>query len=319
MREADSAPPPHPSNLANALSSLPPKAAIIANPVSGGGRGRKMAEKARRYIRQQGLEVEIHWTSRHGDGTAIARQLLNDGVLRIAGCGGDGTLNEIANALAYTDAVLGVLPGGRGNDLARAIDIPRNIIQASDIFVHGRLHHIDLGRIGERYFNTIATLGFDAEVSKLAIENDDLPFSGPSTYIYAVFKTITSFKSPKVKLEGDFGVYEGPIFLAATANSSRYGGGMCIAPPAKMDDGLFHVCLIEAIPMLKVLTLFPLVFTGRHVSQPAVKMFATKRMKIESETESSIYADGECMGSTPATIEMADAALKVMMPLHLEH
>jgi YegS/Rv2252/BmrU family lipid kinase len=299
--------------------NLPPKAAIIANPVSGGGRGRKMAEKARRYIQEQGLEVEIHWTSKSGDGTSIARQLLSDGVLRIAGCGGDGTLNEVANALAYTEGVLGVLPGGRGNDLARGIDVPRNIIQASDIFVHGRLHHIDLGKIGDRYFNTIATLGFDAEVSRLAIENDDLPFSGPSTYVYAVFKTMTTFESPKVRLEGDFGVYEGPIFLTATSNSSRYGGGMCIAPPAKMDDGIFHVCLIEAIPMRKVLTLFPLVFTGRHISQPSVKLFTTKQMKIDSETESRIYADGECMGSTPATIEMAAGALKVMVPLPLEN
>jgi diacylglycerol kinase (ATP) len=289
------------------------EAAIIANPVAGGGKGRVLAERAREYLHGRGLDVEIHWTAESGQSTGIARDLLSRGVKRIVGCGGDGTLNEIANALAYSDAALGLLPGGRGNDLCRALGIPRSLPQAADVFVEGQVRRIDLGKVGDRYFNSVAAIGFDAEVCR-TVELGNIPFSGRATYVYAVLKTLRTYRSPRLKLTGDFGVVEGNIFLAATSNTPTYGGGFRITPPAKMDDGILHVCLIDELPTWRVLALLPCVYRGKHTKRPGVRILPTRRLSIESERELWIYADGERMTQTPAVIEVAHAALQVIGP-----
>lgn len=277
-----------------------------------------MARRARDYLEDHGVEVELYWTQRSGEARELARRLLEKGMTRIAGCGGDGTLNEIANALAGTAGVLGVLPAGRGNDLGRALEIPHNPIQAADIFLHGAVRTVDLGRIGGRYFNTIATLGFDAEVCRRAEENKP-SLSGPSAYLYVVLKTLFTYQSPRVRLEGDFGAFEGRIFLAATANSPLYGGGMRIAPPARMDDGLFHLCLIEDIPRWRAIRLLHQVYSGLHVQQPFVRILPTRRLHVESRDPVCLYADGERMAEPPTSIEMAEKALRVMTPLPMVH
>jgi len=289
------------------------EAAIIANPTAGGGRGRVRAERARDYLRENGVEAEVHWTEEPGGATQLARELLDKGIERIAGCGGDGTLNEIANALAYTDGVLGVLPGGRGNDLCRALDIPRSLYQATALFIEGNVRKIDLGKVNDRYFNSVAALGFDAEVSR-AVELGNVPFSGRATYFYAVLKTLGSYQSPRLKLTGDFGVIEEKIFLAATSNTPTYGGGFQITPPAKMDDGILHLCLIRDISAWKVLGLLPSVYRGKHASRPEVRILPTRRLSIESDQQSWIYADGERMAQAPAVIEVAPGALQVVAP-----
>ena len=287
--------------------------AIIANPVSGGGRGRTLAERVQEYLRGRGANAEVHWTGEVGGATEIAKNLLDKGVMQIAGCGGDGTLNEIANAMAYTDGVMGVVPGGRGNDLCRALDIPRSVYRAADILLDGQVRKVDLGKVGDRYFNTVAALGFDAEVSRMA-ESGNMPFSGRATYFYAVFKALGSYRSPHLKLSGDFGTIEGNIFLAATCNTPMYGGGFRIAPPARMDDGILHVCLIDELPGWKVLGLLPSVYRGKHTSRSAVRILETTRLQIDGDAESLIYADGERMTQTPAVIEVAPEALQIMAP-----
>lgn len=294
----------------------PKQAAIIANPVAGGGRGRSRALQALELLRAKGVNAEVHWTEKRGEATRISREVLAAGVKHIAGCGGDGTLNEIANALAFTEGIMGVLPGGRGNDLCRSLGIPRTMAQAADIFATGQVRTVDLGKIGTRYFNTIATLGFDAEVSRAA-EQGRILVSGPVTYLVNILKCLVNYRPPFLRLEGDFGHVEGRFFLAATSNTPMYGGGFHITPPAKMDDGLFHVCLIDPLPALKVLWLMPSVRAGRHVGMPWVRILPTRRLKIESDSESWVYADGERMGQTPVTIEIAPGALKVMAPLSL--
>lgn len=304
------------ADLSGQSSSAAPAAAIIANPASGRGHGRASARRARRYLRDHGLETPIYWTSQAGEATDLARRLLQKGVQRIAGCGGDGTLNEIANALAGSEGVLGVIPAGRGNDLCRALGIPCNPVQAADVFLYGRTRTIDLGRIGSRFFNTIATLGFDAEVCRTAAETH-LPFSGPTTYLCAVLKTLWGYEPPRVRITGDSDAYEGRIFLAATANSPMYGGGMNIAPPARMDDGLLHVCLIEEITRWKVFQLLPQVYSGDHLRHPFVRIFSTRQLRVESRQPTWLYADGERMAETPVTIQVVPKTLKVMTPLPL--
>ena len=148
------------------------------------------------------------------------------------------------------------------------------------------------------YFTTIATCGYDTEVSRRASKGTPL-FAGTASYAYAAVETLFYYEPPFVRLEGDFGVHEGPILLAATGITSRYGGGFQIVPDARIDDGLFDVCIIRPVSSLTVLRLLVTLFWGGHVGHPAVSIHQTRTLKIETDTPMLLYADGEPMCETP--------------------
>ena len=261
-------------------------------------------------------------------------------------CGGDGTLHEVVNGIATVpDVTLGVLPCGRGNDFAAAVGIPLKPEAAIATLVSGTPIRVDLGRcyqnsdqssassrqsqevfdklnssdsdnrqpITDYYFTTIATCGYDTEVSRRAAKGTPL-FAGTASYAYAAVETLFYYEPPTVRLEGDFGVHEGPILLAATGITNRYGGGFQIVPNARIDDGLFDVCIIRPVSAFTVLRLLVTLFWGGHVGHPAVSLHQTRTLKIETDTPMLLYADGEPMCETPAVIEIIKGGLTVMSP-----
>ena len=163
------------------------------------------------------------------------------------------------------------------------------------------------------YFATIATCGYDTEVSRRAAKGTPL-FAGTASYAYAAVETLFYYEPPFVRLEGDFGIHEGPLLLAATGITSRYGGGFQIVPNARIDDGLFDVCIIRPVSSLTVLRLMVTLFWGGHVSHPAVSMHQTRTLTVETDTPLLLYADGEPMCETPVTIEIIKEGLVVMAP-----
>ena len=147
--------------------------------------------------------------------TEIARAAIENGSHWIIACGGDGTVHEVVNAIAETpDVVLGVLPCGKGNDFAEALKIPTKPVAAIEVLLEGVTRQVDLGKIGDHYFDTIVTCGFDAEVSRRVTE-EGTPFSGTAAYIWTAITTLFRYRSPVVRLQGDFGSYEGEILLTA--------------------------------------------------------------------------------------------------------
>lgn len=284
---------------------------IIANPTSGGGRGRAVAERAARYIAAHEGRARVVLTQTRGDGARLATDALRDGACRIAACGGDGTIHEVAGALAGSDAALGILPCGRGNDFARALGIPRQLDAAAAILMDGSPRRIDLGQANGRYFCTVVTLGFDAEVARLAY-NKAVPFSGTAAYICGVLLMLVRYQGLSLHLCGDFGTFDGPVLLTATGNTTTYGGGMRIVPQAVPDDGLLDVCLVRMLPRLAVLRLFPTVFWGGHVTHPAVMIARTRRLSVETPEPVWLFADGEPLCQTPAEITLAERALTVL-------
>jgi len=290
---------------------------IIANPVSGGGRGRKAGEAVRSRLSGRGLKANLTFTQGRGDAARIASEALASGCRQFAVCGGDGTVHEAVGVLAGSDAALGIVPCGRGNDLARALGIPRDVAGAADVLVSGVARRIDLGRIGDRYFGTVACLGFDSEVARRVFEGR-VPLSGTAGYVWAVLRTLLTYGCPVIRLEGDFGVFKGPVLLAATGNTPFYGGGMKVTPQAACDDGLLDVCIVEALSRLAVLRFFPTVFSGRHVHLPSVQMRRTRSLRVETREPLWIFADGQPVCRTPATIEVAERALTVLCPAQIE-
>ena len=321
---------------------------LIANPISGKGHARNIAEQAYAALTESGCQGQLVFTSASGDAMRFAREAVSDGIQSVIACGGDGTLHEVVNGIAMVpDVTLGVLPCGRGNDFAAAVGIPLKPDAAIATLLSGTPICVDLGccynsnqpsavsdqqrdivaetgtghtttvdsrqLTTDNYFITIATCGYDTEVSRRAAKGTPL-FAGTASYAYAAVETLFYYEPPFVRLEGDFGIHEGPLLLAATGITNRYGGGFQIVPNAQIDDGLFDVCIIRPVSSLTVLRLMVTLFWGGHVSHPAVSMHQTRTLTIETDTPMLLYADGEPMCETPATIEIIKAGLVVMAP-----
>ena len=334
---------------------------IIANPISGKGNAKNVAEQAYAALTESGGQGQLVFTSASGDARRFAQEAVAGGVRSVIACGGDGTLHEVVNGIATVpDVTLGVLPCGRGNDFAAAIGVPLKPEAAIATLLSGSAIHVDLGHcynsgqqsavscqeegsrqqatvdnqqrdieaetgtvhattadsrkpMADCYFTTIATCGYDTEVSRRAAKGTPL-FAGTASYAYAAVETLFYYEPPFVRLEGDFGIHEGPILLAATGITNRYGGGFQIVPNARIDDGLFDVCIIRPVSSLTVLRLMVTLFWGGHVSHPAVSMHQTRTLTIETDTPMLLYADGEPMCETPATIEIIKGGLVVMAP-----
>jgi diacylglycerol kinase (ATP) len=287
---------------------------LITNPISGKGKAVEIAEQAFQRLTVEGHTGRLELTTQSGDANRIAREAIESGSNWIFACGGDGTIHEVVNAVAEKPSVvLGVLPCGKGNDFAGALKIPTKPVNAIEVLLAGTTRQVDLGKIGDRYFDTIATCGYDAEVSRRVTE-EGTPFSGTAAYVYTAITTLFRYRSPVVRLEGDFGSYEGEILLTATGVTSSYGGGMKIVPEAVIDDGLFDVCIIEPVPHRTVLRLLFTLFWGGHAGHRAVHMHRTKTLTIETDPPILLYADGERVCYTPATIEIIKRGLTVIAP-----
>lgn len=287
---------------------------LIANPIAGKGKAATVAETAYQQLTAAGRNGELKFTEKRGDANLLAQEVTETGGHLVIACGGDGTIHEIVNGIAEKpDMVLGVIPCGKGNDLPRALNIPMDPEKAVEVLLNGTTRQVDLGKIGERYFDTIVTCGYDAEVSHRVAE-EGTPFSGTAAYVYKAITTLFSYKAPVARIEGDFGSYEGEILLTATGITQAYGGGMKIVPDAVSDDGLFDVCIIKPVSNFTILRMLITLFWGGHTSHPAVSIHRTKSLTIHTDPPTLLYADGEQIGHTPATIEMLERGLTVVAP-----
>ena len=264
-----------------------------------------------------GVSNEVLYTSRPGDAEELARKAVEEGSAGVLACGGDGTLHEVINGVMghplASEVTVGIIPAGRCNDFVAAMDLPKTADGVAHLIAAGRSRQIDLGAVGHRYFATVATLGFDSAVSQYVADGHVPRFlSGTPSYLYAIFLQILRYKDAMVHLEGEDFEYSGRIFLAATANTAQYGGNMRIAPGAVADDGALDVCLVQSVSRWEVVKMVPRVFSGGHLSNPAVSMHRVKRLKVEAEAPMPIWADGERVAETPAEISVVPKALNLL-------
>jgi diacylglycerol kinase (ATP) len=247
--------------------------------------------------------------------------------------GGDGTIHRHLSQLVKLGLPVLVVPVGSGNDFARALGLRRvrDSLAAWRRFCSGQgnLRTIDLGIISPwgadaggapapHYFCSVAGLGLDGEVARRA---NALPrwVRGHGGYALILVPTIFRFAAFPMKiLTSDEGTgwrirSDQPTILAAFANTSTYGGGMKIAPRARMDDGQLDVCVIGEVDAFKLACLFPTVYFGRHLGVREVEYFQTARMRVETEAPFDVYADGEYVCRTPVEVRVEPAALRVIV------
>lgn len=248
--------------------------------------------------------------------------------------GGDGTIHRHLSQLVKLGLPVLIVPAGSGNDFAAALGLRRvrDSLAAWRRFCSGRgtARAIDLGIISplcnpgkpsappiQTYFCSVSGVGLDAEVARRA---NALPrwMRAHGGYALTLIPTIFRFapfpmKILELEADGRCTTHrEQPTLLAAFANTAAYGGGMKIAPQARMDDGLVDVCVIGGIDPFKLACMFPTVYFGRHLRVREVDYFQTPRLRVETEIPLDLYADGEYVCQTPVEIGIAPAALKVL-------
>jgi diacylglycerol kinase (ATP) len=286
---------------------------VIVNPVAGRGRTRKLLPDIEVRAAAFGAKVQVSPTA--DDPLRLAREAAGQGHDLVA-CGGDGLVAAVAGVAADTGRRLAIVPTGAGNDFARNIGYnPKRPLDAFGVLEHGRDRVIDLGRVNERWYTCATASGFDAEANRWA--NTVQRLSGTALYVAAVLRTLAVYKPHPFRLTVDGETHDIRAWLVAVGNGPAYGGGMNIAPNARLDDGLLDITVVGDMSRAQMLVNFPKVFKGTHIGHPKVRTFRGARAELESLDESvpmDVYADGERVGPLPATMEAVRDALTVRVP-----
>ena len=290
-------------------------ACLLVNPSAGGGRALRAAPGVERKLRELGLRVRREDTRDLDHARMLARERADAGETVVA-LSGDGMIGAVADALrGIPGAVLGVLPGGRGNDLARVLGIPRDPLEACATIVEGVARAIDLGEVNGRAFVGIASVGFDSDANRIA--NQAPSRLGNLVYVYGALRALAAWRPARFEIEldppGERRAYT--AFSVGAANSKAYGGGMRAAPDALLDDGLLEVVVVENIGKRRFLTrILPKVFSGTHVHEPGVSVVRAREIAISSDRPFTMYADGDPIGELPVRVRALPGAVRVLVP-----
>jgi YegS/Rv2252/BmrU family lipid kinase len=285
---------------------------ILVNPHSAGGRTLKLLPDVERELRARQVAYRIMHTESLQQGIDEARRAADEGEIPVV-MSGDGLVGAIGGALAQTGASMGIIPGGRGNDLARVLDIPKEPSGSVAVLADGHEREIDVGEANGRRFLCIASCGFDSEANRVA--NDAKLIRGNLVYAYAAFRTLASWKPAAFKVVIDGGEpFEFKGYSVAVANSRAFGGGMFIAPHAELEDGLLDVITVSDVSKLRYISNLPKVFKGEHIENDEVTEMRGSTVEVSADHNFAVYADGEHLTDLPATLRTLTRALRVIAP-----
>jgi len=226
---------------------------------------------------------------------------------------GDGLIGQVGGALADTDAAMGIIPGGRGNDLARVLGIPSDPAGAVRVLAAGNIKEIDVGEANGRRFLGIASCGFDSDANRIA--NEARIMRGNLVYAYAAVRALLAWRPATFTVTLD---EKEPIsfkgYSVAAANSRAFGGGMFCAPNAELDDGMLDVITVSQVGKLRYIRGVPKAFKGTHLQNDEVDEYRAATVDIKADRDFGVYADGEHLTDLPATLRVLRNALRVIAP-----
>ncbi|MBI4495845.1 MAG: diacylglycerol kinase family lipid kinase [Deltaproteobacteria bacterium] len=289
------------------------KIRFILNPAAGGGKGKKFLPLLRARAAELGLDADWAVLSSVPQALAAATSARKDGCELLVACGGDGTIHFLLPAVVHHRFILGIIPLGTANDLARNWRIPLNPIRALELLQKGRPALLDLIQVDDRaYVAGAAGWGFDVAVIE-RVASWRKPRPGVWPYFLAALLEFSRYRPPRLELRGENWSFGGPAWQLICSKVSRYALAVKIAPLVKGDDGLMEVCLLPDLARARLLWHFPrLLFSGCK-EIPGARSFRAPVLTISSTPALNLQGDGELIGRTPATLRVLPRRLPVML------
>lgn len=293
------------------------RARIVVNPASGSASVGALHElrATARWLTERGLPTELRLTDRPGHATELAREAVAARLDMVIAAGGDGTVNDVIQALAGHTTALGVLPMGTVNVWAREMGIGLTPAQARETLLHGVRRQVDLGRAGQRYFLMMAGIGFDAEVAR-RVERGALKRVGLKLLEYIAAVGVLSVTAEPADLRIQIGSRRRRerALMVIIGNTRLYGGAMTFAQKAIADDGALDVVVIGSGGLAHRIGVLWRAFLRRPSAGPRVRYERAQAVRVESRRPEPVQVDGEVIGRLPMTFTVAPRALRVILP-----
>lgn len=285
---------------------------LIVNPTAGGGRSREVLPRVERALDQRRREFRVAPSRSLEHGVELALEAVDAREIPVV-LSGDGLIGAVGGALAGTGAVMGLVPAGRGNDLARGLGIPTDPDRAVEALLDGEVKAVDVGEANGNRFLGIASVGFDSDANRIA--NEVRFLKGKPVYAWAALKALAGWKPARFTLRE--GEHRTRItgYTVAVANNGFYGGGMNMAPDADLTDGLLDLVTIGEVGKLRFLSALPRVFRGTHVHRSdIVSTRKVRTIEISASRPFTVYADGDPLTELPARIRVLPGELNLIVP-----
>jgi YegS/Rv2252/BmrU family lipid kinase len=285
--------------------------AILVNPASAHGRTLKLLPHVEEALDARRIGFRVERTRGVAHAVDLALQAAEAAEVPVV-MSGDGLVGAVGGALAGSGVPLGIVPGGRGNDLARVLGIPDDPEGAVAVLAEGATRSIDVGEANGKRFLGIASTGFDAEANRIA--NETTWLRGNLVYAYAGIRALLGWKPARFTVRVGEERLRFTGYSVSAANSRAYGGGMLLAPDADLADGEFDVVIVGEFSRLRFVSNLPKVFKGTHVHEDEVSVFRAPRLELSASRPFAVYADGEHLTDLPVSLRLLPRALKVLVP-----
>jgi diacylglycerol kinase (ATP) len=296
---------------------------ILANPTAGGGRGREALPRLKAFALKTPWSAEFRSAESSAEFAQIAREEAAAGRERIFALGGDGTFQALLNAVAgNTNVSIGVLPAGGGNDLASALGLPPDPVRAAEmILARGEAVLLDAARArtadgAERLYMGGGGVGLDAEAALFA-SGVYRRMRGRSRYLLSAIRALGVFRGMRVRvsLEGcEKTSLQGIALVLGILNTPSYGGGLRLAPEARLEDGWLDLVLLENLTMFEIAGILPRMAVSGELRTHRIQRHCVTRARIETDQPCAFHADGEIVGMTPVEIAVVPRAMRVWRP-----
>jgi len=296
---------------------------ILANPTAGGGLADEALPRLQQYALEKQWRAEFRSAGSSVEFAQIAREEAAAGRKRIFALGGDGTFQALLNAVAGNASVsIGVLPAGGGNDLASALGLPLDPVQAAEMILsRGEAVRLDAARVrttegAEQLYMGGGGVGLDAEAARFA-SGAYRKMRGRSRYLLSAIRALGKFRGVdvQVSLEGaEQNSLQGTALVLGILNTPSYGGGLRLAPEARLDDGRLDLVLLENLSALEIAGILPRLAVSGEIRTARIQRHRVTRVRIETERPCAFHADGEIVGMTPVEITVVPGAMQVWRP-----
>ena len=285
---------------------------FIVNPTAGMDRAKDSFKEVCAMLDEMNMDYSFDYTKNTGHATELAVAAVKRGERYIVSVGGDGTLNEVAQGLVNTEAVLGVLPFGTGNDLAKALDLPTDPREALTVLLLESPRRIDVGIANDRMFFNVSGFGFDVDVL-IATERYKKRFRGMIPYLMGIVHCLAHLRTLHLTIKDDGREWQRDALLISVGIGTHFGGGMNVLPLSDPFDGLFDVCVVKKLSVLRFIRLLPAFIKGGHTGYKEVEYFRTDHLEVSCPEHSLINYDGELSSDTPVTFRLLPGALNILV------